>query len=110
MKNWMQKYEEEKEKTYEDILNNKLNKLLDLVDNVEECDDKDMLKTLTNIVELYGKLKDSGYDFDEKDMILRKKKLAELKYEKLKREHMNSKESDSWNEFEKEEEEKEEER
>ena len=40
-------------------------------------------------------------------MIFRKKQLAEIRYRKLKREHIESKESKSWNEFEKDEEQEE---
>ena len=40
-------------------------------------------------------------------MILRKKQLAEIRYEKLKREHIEARESESWNEFEKDEEQEE---
>ena len=40
-------------------------------------------------------------------MILRKIQLAEIRYEKLKREYIESKESESWNEFEKNEEQEE---
>ena len=35
MENWMQKYENNKEKTYVDILQSKLEKLIDLVDNAK---------------------------------------------------------------------------
>ena len=66
-----------------------------------------MIEALSKMVELYEKQKESGLDFNEKDMILRKKQLAEIKYEKLKREHIESKESESWNEFEKNEEQEE---
>ena len=100
MENWMQKFENGKEKTYEDILKDKLNRLLDLVDNSREFYLNDMVSALTNIVELYDKLQKAGYDFDEKDIIFRKKQLAELRYKKMKKEHMESKEANSWNEFE----------
>lgn len=103
MENWMQKYENREEKTYEDMLNDKLNRLLDLVDISREYSEDDMLVALNNIVELYEKIQKSGFDYDKNDMTFRKKQLAELKYRKLKKEHMESRESDSWNEFEKEE-------
>lgn len=100
MENWMQKYENRQEKTYEEILKNQLNTLLDLVDNSVQYKMNDMQKALIRIVELYEKLKNSGYDFDEKDMIFRKKQLVELRFKIQKREHMESYESESWNEFE----------
>lgn len=107
MESWMQKYENKEEKKYEDILNEKLNKLLNLVDKSTEFMEEDMLDALKNIVELYETLKRSGYDFDEKDMILRKKQLAELRYRRLKQEHMESIDSESWEEYQNEENEEE---
>ena len=72
MENWMKKYEDDKEKTYEDILNDKLNRLLDLIDNSVQYKIEDMKQALIHIVKLYEELKKCGYDFDEKDMIFRK--------------------------------------
>ena len=100
----MQKYEDNKEKTEEDTLQIQLTELIDLVDNAKYYEENKMIEALSKMVELYEKQKESGLDFNEKDMILRKKQLAEIKYEKLKREHIESKESESWNEFEKDEE------
>ena len=105
MENWMQKFENREEKKYEDILNEKLNKLINLVDESSEFKENDMINALSKIVDIYENLKRSGYDFDEKDMNFRKKQLAEMRYKKLKREHMETKESNSWNEFEEEEQE-----
>ncbi len=105
MENWMKKYEDDKEKTYEDILNDKLNRLLDLVDNSVQYKIEDMKQALTHIVKLYEKLKKCGYDFDEKDMIFRKKQLVELRFRMQKREYMKTEEADSWNEFKEEEQE-----
>ena len=51
------------------------------------------------------KIEKSGLEYDKKDMILKKKQLAELRFEIQKREHMESHESESWNEFEEEEQE-----
>lgn len=105
MENWMKKYEDDKEKTYEDILNDKLNRLLDLIDNSVQYKIEDMKQALTHIVKLYEKLKKCGYDFDEKDMIFRKKQLVELRFRMQKREYMKTEEADSWNEFKEEEQE-----
>ena len=107
MENWMQKYENNKEKTYVDILQSKLEKLIDLVDNAKYYEENKKIEALSKIVELYEEQKKSGLDYDEKDMIFRKKQLAEIRYRKLKREHIESKESESWNEFEKDEEQEE---
>lgn len=107
MENWIQKYENNKEKTEEDILQIQLAELIDLVDNAKYYEENKMIEALSKMVELYEKQKESGLDFNEKDMILRKKQLAEIRYEKLKREYIESKESESWNEFEKDEEQEE---
>ena len=107
MENWMQKYENNKEKTYVDILQGKLEKLIDLVDNAKYYEESKMIEALSKIIGLYEKQKEGGFDFNEKDMIFRKKQLAEIRYRKLKREHIESKESESWNEFEKDEEQEE---
>ena len=107
MENWMQKYENNKEKTEEDTLQIQLTELIDLVDSAKYYEENKKIEALSKIVELYEKQKESGLDFNEKDMILRKKQLAEIRYEKLKREHIESKESESWNEFEKDEEQEE---
>ena len=107
MENWMQKYENNKEKTYVDILQSKLEKLIDLVDSAKYYEENKKIEALSKIVELYKEQKKSGLDYDEKDMIFRKKQLAEIRYRKLKREHIESKESESWNEFEKDEEQEE---
>ena len=107
MKNWMQKYEYNKEKTEEATLKIQLAELIDLVDNTKYYEENKMIEALLKIVELYEKQKKSGLDYDEKDMIFRKKQLAEIKYEKLEREHIETKESESWNEFKKNEEQEE---
>lgn len=81
MKNWMQKYEYNKEKTEEATLQIQLAELIDLVDNTKYYEENKMIEALLKIVELYEKQKKSGLDYDEKDMIFRKKQLAEIKYE-----------------------------
>lgn len=107
MESWMQKYENKEEEINEDILNEKLNELLNLVEESSEYREDDMLNVLKDIVELYAIIKRNGYDFDEKDMVLRKKQLAELRYRRLKQEHMESIDSESWEEYQNEENEEE---
>ena len=46
MENWMQKYENNKEKTYVDILQSKLEKLIDLVDNAKYYEESKMIEAL----------------------------------------------------------------
>ena len=105
MENWMEKFENKQEETYEETIRDELDPLLDLVDHSSIYRVTDMEKALTHIVELYEKLEKSGLEYDKKDMILKKKQLAELRFEIQKREHMESHVSESWNEFEEEEQE-----
>lgn len=102
MENWMQKFENKKEETYEEMIRNELDSLLDLIDHSNIYRVTDMEKA----VELYEKLEKSGLEYDKKDMILKKKQLAELRFKIKKEEHMKLHESESWNEFEKEEQER----
>ena len=44
MENWMEKFENRQEETYENKLNNELDSLIDLVDNSREYNEKDMEK------------------------------------------------------------------
>lgn len=99
----MQKFENKKEETYEEMIRNELDSLLDLIDHSNIYRVTDMEKA----VELYEKLEKSGLEYDKKDMILKKKQLAELRFKIKKEEHMKLHESESWNEFEKEEQERE---
>ena len=106
MENWMQKFENKQEETYEEMIRNELDPLLDLVDHLNIYKVTDMEKALARIVELYEKLEKSGLEYDKKDMILKKKQLAKLRFKIKKEEYMESHESESWNEFEKEEQER----
>ena len=106
MENWMQKFENKQEETYEEMIRNELDPLLDLVDHSNIYRVTVMEKALARIVELYEKLEKSGLEYDKKDMILKKKQLAELRFKIKKEEHMESHESESWKEFEKEEQER----
>ena len=106
MGNWMEKFENRQEETYENKLNNELESLIDLVDNSREYNEKDMEKALTRIVKIYEELKSIGLKYDEKDMVFRKKQLVELRFIMKKREYMGTEEASSWNEFEEEEQER----
>jgi len=75
--------------------------LLNLLD--EAYKDKDRVKVLEEIVKVYGELKIDACDYDEKDYMVKKKELAEIRYKMKRQEHMESLESQSWNEYEDEE-------
>lgn len=101
MDNWMEKFERSKDELRERELNTKLEKLLDLLD--EAYRDKDRVKVLEEIIVVYGELKSEACDYDENDYMAKKKELAEIRYKMKKQEHMESLESQSWNEYKDEE-------
>lgn len=103
MKNWAQQYEEKQDEINENKLNDKLDELSEIIDNINAGIDQYMLEILTEIVEIYDEMDREAYEFNEKDFLLRKKQLAELKYKILKKEHMNTKDFQSWEEYEEEE-------
>lgn len=101
MDNWMEKFERSKDEQRERELNTKLEKLLELLD--EAYRDKDRVKVLEKIIVVYGELRTDACDYDEKDYMSKKKELAEIRYKMKKQEHMESLESQSWNEYKDEE-------
>lgn len=101
MNNWMEKFERSKDEARENELNRKLNKLLDLLD--ETYKDTDRIKIIESIINLYDELKIDACDYDFSDYMSKKKEMAEIRYKLKKKEHMESKESESWNEYKNEE-------
>ena len=103
MGSWLDKLEGRQEELEEEKLNNQLQKLIDLVDTSAVFDEDKMMQVFEEIVKIYIQLDRNNCVYDKKDAIFRKKRLAEMRYKKLKRDSYNSKESQSWNEFEDEE-------
>ena len=103
MGSWLDKLEGRQEELDEEILNNHLQELIDLVDTSAVFDEDKMMQVFEEIVKIYIQLDRNNCEYDKKDAIFRKKRLAEMRYKKLKRDSYNSKESQSWNEFEDEE-------
>ena len=101
MNNWMEKFEKSKDEIRETELNTKLEKLLTLLD--EAYDSKDRMKVIEKIIDVYNELKIDACDYDEKDFVAKKKELAEFRYTIMKKNYMEEKESESWNEYKKEE-------
>lgn len=101
MNNWMEKFERSKDETRESELNMKLKKLLNLLD--EAYKDKDRIKVIESIIEVYDALKIDACDYDYSDYMSKKKELAEIRYKLKKEQYMNSQESQSWNEYKEEE-------
>ena len=101
MNNWMEKFERNKDEQRERELNTKLEKLLDLLDKTYKNEGK--IKILKEIIDVYKELKVDACDYDENDYICKKKELEVLRYRIKEQEHIESIESQSWNEFEEEE-------
>lgn len=107
MENWFEKYERKKDESREQELNYLLNDLL--IQYERQRDDKEAIKILEKIIEIYDTLKTELFEYDAKDYLDKKKQLANLRYKKLQEEHRNSDDFKSWDEY-REEEEKEDER
>lgn len=107
MENWFEKYERNKDEARERELNYLLNDLL--IQYERQRDDKETIKILEKIIEIYDTLKTELFEYDAKDYLDKKKQLANLRYKKLQEEHRNSDDFKSWDEY-REEEEKEDER
>ena len=103
MKNYMESLERRQEDIIESNLNNQLQKLIDLADNASFFDENKMIQVFEKIIKVYYQLDKNGCDYDRQDAMFRKKKLAEMRYKKLKKEEAESRESESWNEFKEEE-------
>lgn len=93
MGSWLDKLEGRQEELEEEKLNNQLQKLIDLVDTSAVFDEDKMMQVFEEIVKIYIQLDRNNCEYDKKDAIFRKKRLAEMRYKKLKRDLYNSKES-----------------
>lgn len=108
MNNWMEEFERNKDEQRERELNIKLEKLLDLLDKVSM--DNEEVKILKEILNIYEELRTEAFDYDEKDYNNnKKKKLKEFIYKIKNQKHMETLESQSWNEYKDEEQKQEEE-
>ena len=101
MENWMEKYERGKDEQIERNLNTKLEKLLNLLD--EAYNDKERARVLEEIIKVYRELEFNIFEYDKRDYIDKEKQLAEIRYKIKRQEHIESIESQSWNDYEKEE-------
>ena len=75
MGNWMEKYERKKDEEREKELNLKLLFLLDTLDEVYT--DKDRIKIIEKILNIYENLRIEACDYDKNDYISKKKELDE---------------------------------
>ncbi len=101
MENWMEKYERGKDEQIERNLNTKLEKLLNLLD--EAYNDEERARVLEEIIKVYRKLEFNIFEYDKIDYIDKEKQLAEIRYKIKRQEHIESIEAQSWNDYEKEE-------
>lgn len=97
----MEKYERGKDEQIERNLNTKLEKLLNLLD--EAYNDEERARVLEEIIKVYRKLEFNIFEYDKRDYIDKEKQLAEIRYKIKRQEHIESIESQSWNDYEKEE-------
>lgn len=97
----MEKYERGKDEQIERNLNTKLEKLLNLLD--EAYNDKERARVLEEIIKVYRELEFNIFEYDKRDYIDKEKQLAEIRYKIKRQEHIESIESQSWNDYEKEE-------
>lgn len=101
MNNWMKNFERRKDEQRENELNRQLKKLLDLLDEVYKREDR--MKVLEKIIYVYDELKKEFYDYNDSDYFIKKEELKKIRFQIKKEEYMNSKESQSWNEYREEE-------
>lgn len=97
----MEKYERGKDEQIERNLNTKLEKLLNLLD--EAYNDEERARVLEEIIKVYRKLEFNIFEYNKIDYIDKEKQLAEIRYKIKRQEHIESIESQSWNDYEKEE-------
>ena len=107
MESWFEKYERNKDEAREREINDILKDLLNRYEKQRE--DKEAIKILEKIIEIYDMLKTELFEYDVKDYLDKKKQLVNLRYKKLQEENRNSDDFKSWDEY-REEEEKEDER
>jgi GTP cyclohydrolase I len=101
MENWMEIFEEEQDKKREEDLKRRLDGLLDLLGKVYS--DEKIEKVLEEILKVYNELKREMYEYDEKDYSSKKQQLAELKYKIMIKNHIKTKDAQSWESYKREE-------
>lgn len=110
MGNWMQDFEERKDKERERQLNIRLEKLLSYLENKSIISTVEKMMVLKQIVETYRELELGAYEYDVKDYAKKKRELKLLNEMKLEADNADTRESESWNDYKKSELEEEEER
>ena len=99
--NWIEKYEDKQEEKREKELNNKLDKLLQQLD--ETYVDNDRKKILQEILLITDSMIKEYFDYDKQLELSIKEELEEIRLNEMNKNHNNEKEAASWEEFKKEE-------
>lgn len=97
----MEKYERRNDEKRERELNTRLERLLVRLD--ESFNNRDRVKILKEIVEIYDELRIDACDYDERDFEAKKCELDRVRYEMMEKAHMEDKDSQSWNDYKSEE-------
>lgn len=100
-KNWAQIDDERKDKIWESNLKASIERNMELLK--VKLSSRERLHVLEELANDFETLDLQSFDYNEKDYMFVKKQLAELRWELLKKDHMESMDSESWNEYEEEE-------
>lgn len=101
MNNWMQKYEQTKDKQREKEQNRKLMQLLKILENAHT--NKEKAKIIKQIIEIYEELKREACEYDNEDYILKRKELKQIRYKLMEERYQEEKETQSWKDYKEEE-------
>lgn len=99
--NWIEKYEDKQEEKREKELKNRLDMLLQELDEIsDQLDRKKILKEILFITDCMIK---EYFDYDKQLEFSIKEELEEIRLNEMNKNHNNEKEAASWEEFKKEE-------
>lgn len=103
MENWMERYERSKDEQRERELREKLEVLIEYLENKTNIGIVEKLNILKKITETYHDLELEICQYDVEDYKKKKQELQILNNKIKNIEHMDSKDSESWNEYKEEE-------
>lgn len=103
MENWMERYEKRKDEQHEQELRERLERMIEYLENRTNIGTTEKINILKKITETYHNLELEICQYDVEDYN-RKKKELQILIDKIKSmEHKDSRESESWNEYQEEE-------
>lgn len=106
MENWFEKIEQNNDERRERELNYLLEGLLSKYERMENENienENQKIKVLDKIIEIYHTLKVELFEYDANDYLEKKKMLEDLRYKKMQKDHQNSSDFKSWEEYKEEE-------